>query len=380
MGKSDKYQITFKSDLLNADLTDKRIVIDGLTKALGLSKAKKHSHPRLRPGDGENKIIAELERQFQGQLWKRKELNVKVLKYIADHKLLGKDISDREMNRFKEYLSKLFELPMANITNLVMRSFLVGAMVELGEKPVAIDLAALPTSVREAIKQGKLTYEQVRYIGMLQKLAAEDVAGISEAAQHRIRRMLIEAVMNGTGHKQFAQMLFGEFDEEGMLNRDMDRIAITEMNRGANAGFISGIRAGEYVVGISHRDACQWCLDNIQGKVLRVVDNPPEDYANLNPESPKYKQIAKIWDTCIWPTKSNVGRSTSPRKADKSAREHHELASPATLCHVSGRCRWVRFMSDFMYIDDKNEVKYVESEAEDAKRLEWLKNNPEIVG
>jgi len=370
--------IQIPEQLMNATRFEKSIVIDGLIEVLGLNKSK-HAH-RLKPGDGENKIIAELENKYYGQLWKRKDLNESVLKYITEKNLLKKKMSDKDIDKFQKFLAKLFGIPIERITELVLKSFLVGAMVELGEKEIALNLANLPKSVRDAINQGKLTWEQVRYINMAEHLAAEHIKGISEASQHRLRQLLINANIDGISTETLAQRLFEQFGDDSMLNRDMERIAITEMNTLANAGFISGVRSGEYVVGVSHIDACGWCLDNINGKVMKVIDNPPPEYANLPVASDKYQSIAKIWDTCIWSTKTNIGRSTAKRKkVDKGYvnREHHELASPGVLCHVSGRCRWVRFYSEYMYIKD-GEIKYVSSDEEDAERRKWLDKNPEL--
>jgi len=376
-----KYEIKFPVELLKASVTDRIIALNGIGKMLGLEKSKKrHNHPHLRPGDGENKIIAELESKYYTQLWERKKLNDTILKYIKSHKLIEKEISPEENKKFRKFLSDIFELPLERIGELVVRSFLAGALVELGEKPVALDLETLPLSVKEAIKQGKMTWEQARFVKMAQILAGEHIAGVSEAVQHRIRDMIIESNINGEGISAFSQRLFGEFDDESMMNRDMERIAITEMNTCANAGFISGCREGEYVIGLSHKDACGWCKDNIQGKILKVIDKAPPEYANLSPGSDKYETIAKIWDSCIWATKTNYGRSTAKRiRAGKEwiDREHHELASPAVLCHISGRCKWLLYSKEYMYVKD-GVIKYVSNDEEDAERLKWLKEHPEI--
>jgi len=370
--------IQIPKQLINATRFEKSIVIDGLIDVLGLNKSK-HIH-RLKPGDGENKIIAELENKYYNQLWKRKDLNEMVLKYITEKRLLKKKMSDKDVDKFQVFLAKLFGIPVERITELVLKSFLVGAMVELGEKEISLNLANLPKSVRDAIKQGKLTWEQARYINMAEHLAVEHIRGISEAAQHRLREMLINANMDGISPEILAQRLFEQFGDDSMLNRDMERIAITEMNSIANAGFISGVRDGEYVVGVSHKDACGWCLDNINGKVMKVIDNPPPEYANLPVGSDKYQSIAKIWDTCIWSTKTNIGRSTAKRKKTEHGyivREHHELASPSVLCHANGRCRWVHFYPEYMYIEN-GEIKYVSNDEEDAERRKWLDKNPQL--
>jgi len=373
-----KVKIKFPKSLIYADDSEKMIVIDGFCKAIGYGLEKSTKTP----GASENKIINELENAYYDQLWQRKKLNDGILKYIKDNRLLDKEITIREKERFRKFLADSFALPVAKINELVLKSFLVGAMVELGEKQVALNLTTLPATIKEAIKQGNITWEQARQIRMAQMMGAESITGISEAAQHRIRQMLLNGIAEKRGSLGFAQQLFAEFNDGSLLNRDMERIAITEMNAIANAGFISGVRAGEYVVGVSQPDACKWCLDHINGKIFKVIEEPPPEYANLNPASKKYQTIADVWDTCIWSTKTNIGRSASKNRMvgkDRVAREHHELASPGISAHPNCRCRYLKFYSEFMYVEN-DEVKYVSNDKEDKERLKWFEKHPELTG
>ncbi|HCK99087.1 MAG TPA: hypothetical protein DHW42_03150, partial [Candidatus Marinimicrobia bacterium] len=200
-----KTKIKFSKSLIYADDDDKAIVTDGLCKAIGLEKSKKT------PGTSGNQIINKLESAYYDQLWQRKKLNDTILKYIKDNRLLDKEITIREKEKFRKFLADSFALPIAKINELVLKSFLVGAMVELGEKQIALNIATLPTTVKEAIKQGKITWEQARQIRMAQMMGAESITGISEAAQHRIRQMLINGIAEKRGSSGFAQQLFAEF-------------------------------------------------------------------------------------------------------------------------------------------------------------------------
>lgn len=280
----------------------------------------------------------------------------------------------------RKFLSKEFGVPIIKINELIIKAYIAGKLSQIVEKKVEIDLAMLPKTIREAIKRNQLTWAQVRNVKMSQELAAENIIGVSNTIQHRIMQKVMMANANNMSHRGLAQQLFREFNTESMLNRDMERVAISEMNAVSNAGFISGVTAGEYVVGISHADACPWCLANIQGKVLKVIDNQPAEYSNLAPMSKRYEEIANVWDSCIWETKTNIGRSISKNKRigkELIAREHDELASPGILCHSNGRCRYVRFFRESMYVK-KGEVKYVSDDKEDKERLEYLKKHKEI--
>lgn len=104
------------------------------------------------------------------------------------------------------------------------------------------------------------------------------------------------AVMTGAPVEPLEQRLFDRFAD---ANRDWRRIAVTEAGEMANQGIVASLPPGSKVRRIEmYHGACAWCK-KIDGRVMRVVaaDDPNRD-----------------GETDVWPGKTNVGRSVSPRK------------------------------------------------------------------
>lgn len=158
---------------------------------------------------------------------------------------------------------------------------------------------------------------------------------------------------------------------------------ITETNAMFNNGYLAMLKPGQYVVGVSMPDACDTCLELIDGKVYRVRGTPAEDYSNLDPRSEKYIKLAEIWGNEVWVGKNNYGRSASARKRidptvgnkESNLREkhHHEHSMPACPNHSNCRCRWVHINPEYQYVNKENQIKLrVENEDEWE---EWYNDN-----
>lgn len=118
-------------------------------------------------------------------------------------------------------------------------------------------------------------------------------------------------------------------DTFGDLNRDWRRIAITESGEVANQAYLGELQNGSKVKRIEHYiGACPFCA-SLNGQVFTWSDTPLDD--------------SHGW-THVWPGKTNVGRSASPRKWDDGElipRTPDELWWPAAgVQHPHCRGRW----------------------------------------
>lgn len=120
------------------------------------------------------------------------------------------------------------------------------------------------------------------------------------------------------------------FDQFGAANRDWRRIAITEAGEIANHAYLGQFPDGTPMERVEMYDsACPFCR-SLHGRTFLWSTKPlPDEYG---------------W-THIWPGKSNVGRSASPRKQTPEglvARTESELWWPAAgLQHPHCRGRWL---------------------------------------
>lgn len=221
-------------------------------------------------------------------------------------------------------------------TRAAMMGKVQAAIGELPEKQAERIMAEMPNSARAAVDRFGLTGAQRAVVEFGANRAAEHVVSLEDGLRHRMRtliaRNLEQAQLAGAqgrlpaGPSLQTQLL----DEFGTANKDWRRIAITEATEALGQGFVAATRPGSKLRrSEQYRNACSWCR-KIDGRVFEVVDPADPD---------------KDWDTQIWVGKTNVGRSSAPRKrvGDKLVeREPHELWSVAAGSqHPHCRGRWL---------------------------------------
>jgi len=157
--------------------------------------------------------------------------------------------------------------------------------------------------------------------------AGELIVELTQRQYKKIHDTILNAQINRMGPRQLERDLFERFGE---MNRDWRMIAETEIARNTNEGaLITELQKprpeGDYVYmeGISSASACSWCLENINGKVVVLLDSPSTGGGDQ-------LQIDDKMFTVIWPGKSNIGR----RKAD------WWVCVPA---HPHGMCSFIRY-------------------------------------
>jgi hypothetical protein len=219
---------------------------------------------------------------------------------------------------------------------LSTKSYLMGKVqAHLGVAEAVVPAAlveALPGSVAEAGVMFKIADVADSVLAYGKARACDAVQAVSDSVRHQLKRVVLEHETQRlagdpeatTGRLQ--QKLFEQFDS---MNRDWRRIAVTEAGEMANQGVIASLPGGAKVRRIEmYRGACPFCK-KIDGRVFSVV-------AADKPE--------KNGDTEVWPGKTNVGRSSSPRK-----RVGNELIerlpserwwAPAGVVHPHCRGRW----------------------------------------
>ena len=192
---------------------------------------------------------------------------------------------------------------------------------------------AIPTTVAGALRMFAYPEagEAVLAYGKLR--ACSLVVALSDSARQQIQAVVLEHMAqrimgNRPDEGKLQQDLFDKFD---YLNRDWRRIALTEAAEMAGQGFISTCPTGSMVRRMEqYHGACSWCK-KIDGRLFRVVSPDDEN---------------KNGDTDIWVGKTNVGRSSSPRKqtpdglVDRLPSELYWVAAGTQHPHCRGH--WLR--------------------------------------
>lgn len=192
------------------------------------------------------------------------------------------------------------------------------------ENPAAPRPAEPPAAWHNAQMTYELEQPAANSMRWAQSHAAEHVTAMSDDARHRIAQVVLDSMQEGRSSEATARVLL---DHMGSMNRDWRRIALTEMHSNYSNGMLAAL-IGEEVEWLAARDACPHCRQYHQRR-FRVLE--PTD-----PDRDFHKHV--------WPGKTNVGRSFSPRTRDGRERTKDELAGPAIPAHPHCRCSWGRVL------------------------------------
>lgn len=224
---------------------------------------------------------------------------------------------------------------------LATRASLMGRVQANMEKLTARQadtlIAAMPLTASAAMDQFPPSRAQRATMEYAQTRCAENVRKLTDDVRHRMRGVIAQHVEGkmlgepGPGSALETKLL----DEFGVMNRDWRRIAITEATDAQSNGYVASVPRGTRLKRVEqYRGACAFCR-KIDGRIMTVVD----------PADPH-----KDGETQIWPSKSNVGRSSAPRKRIGGLlveREPEEMWwIPAGAAHPNCRGRWVPTIED----------------------------------
>lgn len=293
-----------------------------------------------------------------------------------------------ELERIDAFIKTYF-LPIIEETKVwLLRAYVVGRFLAKSDTTAQIfsieSVAKLPKFVQDAAKKYGLSIEEAKALHSAVNEGASLMSNTTVSTMQTVRSAIYESTKkHGDAKNLLKELRELIVDDIGELNRDWKRVAISETNAMFNNGYLAMIKPGEYVVGISMPDACDGCLELINGKVYKVRAHAPEAYSTLDPRSAKYIELAEIWENEVWVGKNNFGRSnsrqkridpnTGNKKDNLREKHHHEHSMPACPQHPNCRCRWIRINPDYQYVNNDGQIKLrVENEDE---WLEWYEEN-----
>lgn len=190
--------------------------------------------------------------------------------------------------------------------------------------------------------------------------AGELIVDLTQRHYKQIHDVLSTAIKNRASHGELKEKLFDTF---GNMNRDWRRIAETEIGTSQNNGQLitelDRSKEGETVFmrGISSSEACPFCRNHVNSKVVVLLDAPPEaggDQITIN---------GTVY-TAIWPGKDNYGRNRA-----------NWWVSAGTQ-HPHCRCTWVKYVPGFEDIEAKFRAS-MESAMKKGEALQKPIDNPE---
>lgn len=172
--------------------------------------------------------------------------------------------------------------------------------------------------------------EQIELLKLSLASAGNNLREISDHAKSQIKRVLIDSQVTKMGPRELEKRLRETFKG---IDRDWRKVTVTESASTAINGYLFTQGDGQQVVVQSAADCCDWCREMLHGKIFTVLHKAP-DPANT-----------KLWETALWPGKSNVGRSRHKKARGGVSRSASQLWMPCCPLHPSCRCRPVVFDS-----------------------------------
>lgn len=206
-----------------------------------------------------------------------------------------------------------------------VRTFLAARIKEnferYGMKPVPIRIEDRPITITLAgrtFRQDALEHNTLQFA---EAFAAKDISDLTDSERVGIRSILVNGIQNHLDPGKIQSMLFDRF---GALNRDWERVAITEVRSALVNGYLASLRPGTRVKRQEMSNCCPHCAQ-FDGRIYTVRD----------PADPN-----KDWANDAWVGKTNIGRSGKRHKMVNGqlvARTPDELYVIAPLIHQSCR-------------------------------------------
>jgi hypothetical protein len=299
---------------------------------------------------------------------------------IPENKMLDKD----QLKKVDSFIEQYFDNKIDISRAWILRAYVVGRLLEKSDTAGKVfdiaNVANMPKTVLDAAKTYKLTIEEAKALEQALTDAASLMSNTQQNTIQTVRVQLTESIKGNAGESFYDKLRESCTSDMGELNRDWKRVAVTETNSAFNNGYLAMLKEGDYVVGISMPDACEHCLEDINGKVYRVRKEPPPDYTKMT--GAEYQKWADVWENEVWVGKNNFGRSTSKQKRivptignkkdNLREKHHHEFCMPALPYHPDCHCRWIKINPKYQYVQDGTIKMRVQDEDEWEN---WYINN-----
>ena len=199
---------------------------------------------------------------------------------------------------------------------------------------VAAGMAAVIPASLDAVVELGLPVSAVTkaMVAFARERCAQAIVDMGDQLRSGVRAVILDHQQNlilGGKPQSLEQRLFDKF---ATANRDWRRIAVTEVSENAAQGVVAAAGPGAKLKRIEqYKGVCAWC-HKIDGRVVTVVDPAKPNKDGMNE---------------IWAGKTNIGRSSAPKKRvdgklyDREPDELWWIAAGAQHPHCRGR--WLPF-------------------------------------
>lgn len=189
------------------------------------------------------------------------------------------------------------------------------------DKKLTSSYKSLKPAIDDAMK--KLTGPEWQdTVAFAKQEAAAKIVELKQKQYLAIHNTVQNAIKNRATVGKLTEDLYDTF---GGMNRDWRRIAETEIGDAQNNGQLvtelNRRKPGEkyvFMKGISSGEACPWCRNEVDGKIVVLLEAPP------NTGGDKVTVDGEDY-TAIWPGKSNYGRKRSNWRVAAGTQHPHAI-------------------------------------------------------
>jgi hypothetical protein len=324
---------------------------------------------------GDQHHISELQK-LEGMLYSKFDLNKlydELIEFLEKEfpDKTAKQVTIKDLQRIDEFIKKQTLSKITIAEQFIVRSFVIGHIIEARQetltslivRPKIIELNSLPDTIKSAAKEYNLSTRQIEAMDAAMSHTAQHLVSATNATVNRVQSLTADNILKQGSRRELVKKLKEEFfDSTQEINRNWNRVAIYETSYAYNNGYLSSMKPGQWVIGISMPDRCDTCGKLIDGKVYYYtsVTNEEMKYDELDPRSKEYKRRAWLSENTIWLYKDNYGLSSAKNKRVEEGmvpRMSHELSKPCCPQHIACRCSWSRFIPDAMFVTRDGKVK-----------------------
>lgn len=311
-----------------------------------------------------------------GEVSRKLETFIRANYFKADKIQIGRaDISGLDT-----YLITLLAPIQDQVLQTFIRAGILGILVSDQEQSLKprryITPEELPATTKALYAKFKPNPATTKAMEFIETQGLTRLQHATEQTKYQAKETLLESMAAGHNQHDTIRSIQKVFNgDESEINRNWKRVIATELTTAMTGAYLAQTPGMVLLLGRAMEDACDHCKELIDGKLLVKTNEPIPDYQFLDPNSNKYKELAFLWDHCVWHGKNNLGRSQSGKTKAGRERSHHELWTICIPMHPNCRCVWVVIRPELVWIDESRVIRTKQENPE--KWQEWYNREVE---
>ena len=304
-------------------------------------------------------LFAEIVHRWLGlEKLSKADVAVKIGGRIYINPKTGLPLTAKQWKRIKKDLETAFGKIFGNSQDVVAKQAVaLGKILQAMDITAAKDLAY--DTFADRLKAPVPDYLQPT-ITFAEQNTAEYITDLTSRARKTVATTIIQAQRERISSRELERKLFDDF---AGLNKDWRRIAETELANNVNNGFLtSELQAAApdetiFMQGSSAAGACPWCIAQVDGVIVVLLDSAPATGDTVEVEGVEY--------TAIWPGKSNIGRDRASWHVASGVQHPHSYSADTEVLTNDG---WKLFKD----VEQKDKIMAINPETKEVDFVEHI--------